>query len=524
MIKKVISYKLQVISFLGFLFLIYNSSLITSHYCYAQQTDKAVEFILDASSTTQGLPGIFSVNLNLDAGCATLERIEKDLGFNGVFRLKWDFWQIGQLEKDKEKQKEFLEQCKTIIKKISAAKGKIIISFINTPPGMGRALDKRSAPEDIAKWRELVKETIRDLSCENKYNIWYEVWDNPVQEESFLGTQKDYLNLYKAAARAILELEKQYSINIPLGAPAVKNWYDNFGGNNPLTPERSLIYDMMRFCSQNNLPLDFISWQASSMQADQENQVVAYNRKFIPLVKEWLTYFGFKPQEVALVIDVDNGEDIASFIPARMKNMQLAGAGDAVFHLGDPCQKQSYQALRYIKLLGQSWYPDFGANNAFIDGLATKKGDDLIFLFYSYIDPYLLRSKIDNAYFQFNEKEQAMLLEIIKSNRLKDILNKASQPQELGESEKLKKFFDNLADSYYQAKEARLKESSVVLKIKNIKGRFKYSRYILGESLSRNNELLPEKEEKKVVAADFVDTIELKPYSVVMIVLHKISD
>ncbi|MCM8779900.1 MAG: hypothetical protein NC914_01980 [Candidatus Omnitrophica bacterium] len=493
---------------------------------FSQDSSKPIEFVLDAVSPTQPLPAIFSANLSIDIENAAVEEIEKDLGLNGLFRLRWDFWQISQLEKDKVKQRELLERYKAVIKKITAANGRAIVCLINTPVGIGRTLDKRSAPEDTAKWKELVKETIRQLSCENKYNVWYEVWERPAQEEYFLGMQKDYLNLYKATARAVLELEKQYNMHIPLGGPAAKNWYDNFGNNSPLTPERSLIYDLMRFCSQNNLPLDFISWQTSSTQADQENQTVAYNRKLIPLIKEWLTYFGFKPQDVTLVVEVNDGiNDAASFIPARLKNMRSAGVDAGVFDLGGFYAKQAYRALRYLKFLGDSWYPDFGSGATFIDGLATKKGDDLVFLFWNYIDPQPLKNQIDNIYPTLTEKDQSALLEIIKSNRLKDILNKVGQPPEINESEKLKCFFENLTLVYDRKREACRKPGRIVLSIKNIKGRFKYSRYVFAEGLGMDDdELLPQKEEKKVIAGDFAESIELEPYSVALVALHKIVD
>ncbi|MDD5044888.1 MAG: hypothetical protein PHH69_04145 [Candidatus Omnitrophica bacterium] len=529
---------------------------------FAQEANKPIEFVLDAASSVQNLPGNFFLGVNLNANVAVLEKFEKDIGLRGTYRLKWDFWQIGE-EKDKDKQAKLIENYSALIKKISDAKGTVIVSLINTPPGMGRALDKRSAPEDVAKWKDLVKETIKILSCEKKYNVWYEVWDDPTSEEAFLGTEKDYFALYKATARTVAELEKRYNIHIPLGGPAVGMWYDNFGGNSALTPERSLIYDLMRFCSQNNLPLDFISWHAFSTQARAETQVIAYNRNIAQLIRDWMSYFGLK--DTALVIDewnwgLDNTKLLdarsnyayytASFVPARLKNVQVAGIDRSVFYsLADSYDekgnllenfgltygvrhkpkeevsaKAAYQVFRYLTLLGESWYPGFGSSSAFVDGLATKKGNDLILLFWHYIDPYLVRNWIENAAPTFSEKEQGLLLEIIRTNRVKDILNKNSNLPELSESDKLKQFFGGLTNMYYEAKESGLKDSTISVKIKNIKGRFKYTRYVLDETSVRSQELIPALETRKVVINEFTDKITLKPYSVVAVVLHKLSD
>ncbi|MCM8770892.1 MAG: hypothetical protein NC936_03365 [Candidatus Omnitrophica bacterium] len=541
-----------------------------------QGAEVGVEFILDTSAPTQTLPSLFSVNLNLAGGRENdptwpsglaedraLEKLEKDLGFLGLFRLKWDFWQIGQLEKDKEKQKQLIENYEAVIKKISDRGGTVILTLINTPPGLGRTLDKRSCPENFSKWKELVKDTIKILSCDKKYNLWYELWDDPTNEEVFLGTQKDYLNLYHALSRAVAELEKQYNINIPVGGPGVSNWYDNFDGNSPLTPERSLIYDLMRFCSQNNLPLDFISWHAYSTQTDLERQNIAYNRNLTSLIREWMGYFGFKEKINLVVTEWNWGFDsvkildersgqaytCASFILARLKNFYTAALDKAIFYtLQDaadakgnllnncglmhanfasdresPSLKATYWLYRYLGLLGDSWYPHFTSGDAFVDGLATKKGDDLILLFWHYVDPFLLRNTIENAYLNFTGREQDLLTKIIKSNHLKDILNKTGQPAELNESERLRNFLKDLTNFYYQARESQQKDSSISLKIKNIRGRFKYICYVLDEN-SAASALTPVKEEKKILTGDFQENIILRPYSVALVVLHKISD
>ena len=121
------------------------------------------------------------------------------------------------------------------------------------------------------------------------------IWDDPLKEGNFLGTKKDYFSLYRHAAKAILELEKQYNLDIPIGGPAVGFWFENFETNTNITPERSLIYDLLRFCSQNSLPIDFVSWKVFSTEVDLESKIVAYNRNLSELIKEWRTAATARP-------------------------------------------------------------------------------------------------------------------------------------------------------------------------------------------------------------------------------------
>jgi len=545
--------------------------LVFGAHSSAQTLPKKVTCLIDFNSPTKDIPKIFAVNLNLlgssredtwPAGLAdkqAIEKVEKEMGLTGTYRLKWDFWQIGQLEKDKEKQKELLQNYEEIIQKISRRGGTVILSLVNMPPGFGKVLDKRSVPENIAKWRALVKETIKELSCEKKYNIWYEVWDNPTDENSFLGTKKDYFDLYRAASRAITELEKQYNIHIPIGAAAVKNWYENFEPNTALIPERSLIYDLLRFCAQNNLPLDFLSWHSFSTDPAIDKRVVAYNRDLVKLIRTWLNYFNFK-QEVTLVIDAWNWglSDLkmsdehsyftqvsASYIPARLKNMYEADIERQVFYTladledsqkntldnrgllfteakGAPETKAGYSVWRFLALLGDKMYSPSSLSDDFMDILVTRRGKDLIILIWNYIDPLLLRSQIEKIFLDLNEKEQNILLEIIKSDKLKDILNKKEFSPEVAETEKLKQALVALADFYSRSQEALVQARQVELKINNIVGKYKYSRYVLDEGCALRCLFKPQQEEKLLLKNNFEEDIELKPYSVVLIILNKL--
>jgi hypothetical protein len=61
-------------------------------------------------------------------------------------------------------------------------------------------------------FKELIKNYIRELSCNKRYNIWYEVWSAPDLDDFFLGRQQEYLNLYKAVAESVKELEEEKTV------------------------------------------------------------------------------------------------------------------------------------------------------------------------------------------------------------------------------------------------------------------------------------------------------------------------
>jgi beta-xylosidase len=167
------------------------------------------------------------------------------------------------LSKDEAAQNKLLQNYEEIIKKISDSGGVVILDLFGTPSGLGKVLDKNSSVHNLEAYKELVKDTIRKLSCEKKYNIWYEVWNAPDLEDFFLGEKAEYFNLYRIIAEAVKELRQEFKINIPLGGPSTSSWFANIGpNNNILFPERSLIYELIKYCLNHKLPLDFISWHA----------------------------------------------------------------------------------------------------------------------------------------------------------------------------------------------------------------------------------------------------------------------
>ena len=162
------------------------------------------------------------------------------------------------------------------------------MDIFGTPAGMGRVLDKKSSPVDLRAFKKLIKETIRELSCNKKYNIWYEVWNAPDLDDFFLGRQQEYFNLYRIVAEAVVELEQETNRNIPIGGPSVSWWFQALESNTILAPERSLVYGLIRYCYSYRLPLDFVSWHGYSSDPLAEQESTVYHKYTVALIRDWL--------------------------------------------------------------------------------------------------------------------------------------------------------------------------------------------------------------------------------------------
>ncbi|MGB4521451.1 MAG: hypothetical protein WBI28_05930, partial [Candidatus Omnitrophota bacterium] len=300
--------------------------------CFAQAPDD-LELVIDVNSNTIATPSIFKPNIDFSgrglnyqpgwpqelAAQEVLETWQKDIGFGGIYRIQYNLWEIYQLAKDKEKQDKLLANYEKVIKKISEAGGTVILNIYGTPAGLGKVLDRKSPFFDFRAFKELVKSHIKNLSCDKRYNIWYEVWNAPDLDDFFLGRKQEYLNLYRAVGESIKELEIETRLHIPVGGPSTSWWFQNSGGNTILTPERSLIYELIKFCYGYRLPLDFITWHAYSTDPKAEKEVIRYNKNAIALVRDWLTYFHFN-RDTPLVIDEWNFDSGANVLPERGEN------------------------------------------------------------------------------------------------------------------------------------------------------------------------------------------------------------
>lgn len=100
-------------------------------------------------------------------------------------------------------------------------------------------------PKDYEKWEGLIQQLILHFTeryGQDEVKNWYfEVWNEPNLINFWTGTQAEYFQLYKFSVQAIKSVNKDYRV----------------GG--PATAGSAWVTEMIDFCSQNSLPLDFIS-------------------------------------------------------------------------------------------------------------------------------------------------------------------------------------------------------------------------------------------------------------------------
>lgn len=555
------------------IFIIYIFCILATPVFTQQAED--LEYTLDINSPTIALPKIFKPSIDLSGrgfhrqtswpqGLAANEVLDiwgKDIGFNSVYRLQYNLWEINQLAKDKDAQDKLLNNYENIIKKITLGGGIVILDIFSTPAGLGQALDKKSPPWDFRAFKELIKNHIRNLSCNKRYNIWYEVWSAPDLDDFFLGRKQEYLNLYRAVAEAAKELSAENKIYIPVGGPATSWWFQDFDANTIITAERSLIYELIKFCYRHRLPLDFISWHAYSTDPKTEKETTIYKKTGIALLREWLSYFNFD-RNTPLIIDewnYDTNANIlperkeksfisASYIPSRIKNMHEAGIDYQLYFCLEDFQnnkegvvrnvgifgfdsevseykgapKSIYNIFRMLSNLGHNKFSaSLKPNDEFVDVLATKTQDRIALLIYNYIDPEIARNYLSRNISALNGAERKSLLNIITSGRLEKILSRTIEISKIRVSKRLKTLLTRVQELNDRAEKFKSAARNINMSIKNLKGNYSYQRYKIDPSCSINCAFNPLEEKELNLSDAYQETLTLNPYSVNMIILTK---
>ncbi|MDP2940800.1 MAG: hypothetical protein Q8N85_00890 [Candidatus Omnitrophota bacterium] len=538
-----------------------------SWVCFAQQSDD-LEFTLDVNSAAVPLPKIFRPNIDLSgrgysrepswpqalAARETLDTWGKDIGFNGLFRLQYNLWEINQLAKDKEAQNKLLSNYDTIFKEVTDAGGIVILNIFGTPAGLGRVLDKKSAPWDLRAFKELVKALMRDLNCQKRYNIWYEVWNAPDLEDFFLGRKQEYLNLYRVVAESAQELEEETKAHILVGGPSTSWWFQNFADNTILTPEHSLIYELIKFCYRNRLPLDFISWHGFSSDPAVEKENTIYKKSALGLIRNWLSYFNFG-RDIPLIVDEWNfdlnanvlaerkekSNVAASYLLSRIKNMSEAGLtlqvyfcledfdnnrdgltrNVGIFDQGQP--KAAYNAFRMLHNLGNEMFsPKSG--DEFSGVIATKSPGAVQLLIFNYSDPRIAVDYLAKNFSRLSGKERKVLLRLINSEKLDDILARRLSISGLRATRRAKALLKNALELEERAGRFKSRNRNLKLTLKNLKaGAYLYSRYSLDASCGAGCAFAPAEEKDVAVAAGglYQEALSLNPYSAQLLILRE---
>jgi hypothetical protein len=562
--------KLLVISGRGWLFLIFFIFFYLGT-SFAQIPEE-LEFNLDLNSPVVSLPKIYRPSVDLSgrgkqhdkawpqtlAAADALAAWQADLSFRNFYRIQYNLWEIQRFANDPDSRHKLVSNYEETIKKISDSGGTVVLNLFGTPDGLGTVLDKNSAPHNLKIYKELIKNTIRKLSCEKKYNIWYEVWNAPDIGDFFIGGRSEYFNLYRIVGEAVKELRQETKINIPLGGPSVSAWFRNIEPNNILTPERSLIYELIKYCYSYRLPLDFISWHAYSSDPTEEKQDTIYNKPFVGLIREWLTYFKFN-SNIPLLVDewsFDGSANIlperdknahisASYIPGRLKNMYEAGVdyqtyfcledfGDnavgTIRNLGifsfDPARpdkgyaKVNYNVWRMLDLLGEDLFTA-KFSDEFVGVISTKSSGYLALLIYNYIDPQAALNYISHNIVYLNSAEQKAILGIVKSDRMKKILAGQLSLATLRLSAKTKGMLSRAIELNSLANKFATVNRKVAISLKGAKDVYTLSKYSVDNSCSRNCEFKPGVEKEIDFNQGYAETIELIPYSVQLLVFKK---
>jgi len=563
--------KLPVILYGVLLFLIL--SLFFSPVASLAQITEELEFNLDLNSPVVNLPKIYRTSVDLSgrgkqhdktlpqtlAAPEALASWQAGLGLRNFYRIQYNLWEIQQLANDPDSYQQLLNNYEEVIKKISDSGGTVILDLFGTPDGLGTVLDKNSAPHNLKAYKELVKGIIRKLSCEKKYNIWYEVWNAPDIGDFFIGQRSEYFNLYRIVGEAVKELRQETKIHIPLGGPSVSAWFRNIEPNNILTPERSLIYELIKYCYSYRLPLDFISWHGYSSDPAEEKQDTIYNKPFVELIRAWLTYFKFN-SNLPLLVDEwsfdgsanilaergNNAHICASYIPGRLKNMYEAGIdyqtyfcledfGDnqvgEIRNLGifgfDPARpenkgyaKTSYNVWRMFNLLGQDLFRA-KFSDEFVGVISTKSPDYLALLIYNYIDPQAAMNYISHNIVYLNKAEQKAILGIIKSDRMKKILASQLNLATLRLSAKTKGMLSRALELNTMANKFTTLNRKIRIYLKGGKDVYLFSKYVVDSNCSRDCEFKPGEEKEVDFNQGYIGVVELAPYSVQLLVFKK---
>ena len=100
-------------------------------------------------------------------------------------------------------------------------------------------------PKDYKKWAAFIEKIVRHWV--ERYGIrevrtwFFEVWNEPNQEQFWTGGQAGYFKLYKFTVEAIKKVDKKLRV----------------GG--PATSKNEWVEDFLKYCEKNKLPADFVS-------------------------------------------------------------------------------------------------------------------------------------------------------------------------------------------------------------------------------------------------------------------------
>jgi hypothetical protein len=344
-----------------------------------------------------------------------------------------------------------------------------------------------------------------------------------------------------------------------IGGPSVSWWYQNCDGNSIVSPEKSLIYELIRFASRRHLPLDFISWHAYSSDPYTEQEATTYKKSLTHLIRDWLQYFNFS-QDTPLVIDewnFDIGANVAeerserayiaaSYIPARLKQMQEAGIDYQIFFSLEDFRdnkagvqvnrgifsynpetdvyqgnaKTLYNVFLMFNALGEKVLP-LALSDEFVGALATTKDGDIQLLLWNYIDPLLANNYLSRNIATLSARMQQELVNLFKSGKLDKLLNQEIPLDTSGVSEKMKNLLKKALELKQQAQAELSTSRKVKINFANLNGGYIFEKYSVDSACLGGCLFAPAQQEEVNIDNQYQIEEELSAYSVKLLVFKK---
>lgn len=289
------------------------------------------------------------------------------------------------------------------INSILSTKAIPLLSLSYTPANMTKDNKVASIPKDWNEWNKLIAATGKHYSVDLNINgIYYEVWNEP---DLFGGWRSNrppsYLELYNHTVKA-LESGIGPLKNYKVGGPATTAFYPNW------------IKNLLKNCTNNNLPLDFISWHQYSKSIadynddfDQLNQILTDYPRFYN-IERFITEFGpnSEPDEIYdnqysalhLMAVVSNlvgkihrlftFEIVDGPLPPRNGS---TGWGLLTHPLAGATPKPRYHGITFLNQLQGDLLSTSG-NGSWVTSIATKFGPQIQILITNY-DPSATHSE-----------------------------------------------------------------------------------------------------------------------------------
>ena len=136
-------------------------------------------------------------------------------------------------------------------------------------------------PEDNDKWAVICEHIIKHYnegwSNGFYYNLEYwEIWNEPEHSAMWLGTEEQYFDLYKTAAKHL----KEKFPNIKIGGYGCSGFYSIYKEDEDDLNKTFMqfFYDFLSMVKENNVPLDFFSWHTYSDNLDKFTSYMKFAR------------------------------------------------------------------------------------------------------------------------------------------------------------------------------------------------------------------------------------------------------